>query len=286
MILQKEIRDKAMLHGVPKTTIDKDWVLGHVIFGLFSNELLGSLLIFKGGTCLRKCYFENYRFSEDLDFTLKDPAFEITRDILEAIVQIIQRNSGIIFHIDSFSDMLFENQRVGYKAVIKYWGADHPKNQEIPPHQRWHTYVKLEFITHELMCFDTVPMDLIHPFSDRNQLNLSIPCYSLPEIICEKLRAMIQRKYTAPRDYYDTWYILSNCIHLDWDMINSKVLQKARYKSVNIETVNDFFTEKHVKTLHSHWHPSLGHHIAANDLPPVAFVINELRHELVKNLKL
>jgi hypothetical protein len=29
--------------------------------------------VFKGGTCLKKCYFETYRFSEDLDFTLLDP---------------------------------------------------------------------------------------------------------------------------------------------------------------------------------------------------------------------
>lgn len=28
--------------------------------------------MFKGGTCLKKCYFETYRFSEDLDFTLQD----------------------------------------------------------------------------------------------------------------------------------------------------------------------------------------------------------------------
>jgi len=27
---------------------------------------------FKGGTCLKKCYFETYRFSEDLDFTLTE----------------------------------------------------------------------------------------------------------------------------------------------------------------------------------------------------------------------
>ncbi|MBW6474015.1 MAG: nucleotidyl transferase AbiEii/AbiGii toxin family protein [Anaerolineaceae bacterium] len=26
-------------------------------------------LVFKGGTCLRKCYFPDYRFSENLDFT-------------------------------------------------------------------------------------------------------------------------------------------------------------------------------------------------------------------------
>ncbi|HEY0410225.1 MAG TPA: nucleotidyl transferase AbiEii/AbiGii toxin family protein [Candidatus Dormibacteraeota bacterium] len=32
--------------------------------------VLCELLDRKGGTCLRKCYYETYRFSEDLDFTL------------------------------------------------------------------------------------------------------------------------------------------------------------------------------------------------------------------------
>jgi predicted nucleotidyltransferase component of viral defense system len=38
------------------------------------------VLIFKGGTCLRKCYFPNYRFSEDLDFTSTDATFELTEE--------------------------------------------------------------------------------------------------------------------------------------------------------------------------------------------------------------
>jgi len=33
---------------------------------------LSKVLVFKGGTVLKKVYFEDYRFSEDLDFTLLD----------------------------------------------------------------------------------------------------------------------------------------------------------------------------------------------------------------------
>ena len=35
-------------------------------------ELGDHTQVFKGGTCIKKCYFETYRFSEDLDFTLQD----------------------------------------------------------------------------------------------------------------------------------------------------------------------------------------------------------------------
>jgi len=53
--------------------VEKDYVLGWVLAGISNHEELGSNWVFKGGTCLKKCYFETYRFSEDLDFTIIDP---------------------------------------------------------------------------------------------------------------------------------------------------------------------------------------------------------------------
>ncbi len=72
MLAQNELREKSALWGVPVETVDKDWVLGHVLRGIFSLEL-GPKFVFKGGTCLRKAYFADYRFSEDLDFTAVRP---------------------------------------------------------------------------------------------------------------------------------------------------------------------------------------------------------------------
>ncbi len=53
--------------------VEKDYVLGWLLAGISSHPDLKSRWIFKGGTCLKKCFFETYRFSEDLDFTLVDP---------------------------------------------------------------------------------------------------------------------------------------------------------------------------------------------------------------------
>ena len=59
--------------------IEKDYVLGWLLAGIAAEPALRNLWVFKGGTALRKCYFETYRFSEDLDFTVlpggpQDPA--------------------------------------------------------------------------------------------------------------------------------------------------------------------------------------------------------------------
>jgi len=79
MILQSEIFKKAESTGVPPSTIDNDWVLGHFLGKLFNQNWAKDNWVFKGGTCLKKCYFDGYRFSEDLDFTLVNPDYPITK---------------------------------------------------------------------------------------------------------------------------------------------------------------------------------------------------------------
>lgn len=286
MILQKEIRQVAQTEGVPPTTIDKDWVLGHVLYSLYKHQSLASVLIFKGGTCLRKCYFGNYRFSEDLDFTIQDISI-INKELIEELVKSVAELSGILLHIEQITDMLFENKQVGIKIILKFWGADHPKNQNIPEPQRWHTYIKLEIMCHELLCFPVIKKQLIHNYSDASLLVCEIPSYAIEEVITEKLRAILQRKYTAPRDYYDLWHILTVYKpKIDWPHISVAFKTKTAYKGIECDNTELFFTEKNIKTLHSHWKASLGHHLADNALPNVEQVISELKAILAPNLSL
>ena len=44
--------------------------LGWFLVAVAEHPQAGSQWVFKGGTCLKKCYLETYRFSEDLDFSL------------------------------------------------------------------------------------------------------------------------------------------------------------------------------------------------------------------------
>ena len=74
MIDRREILDMAGTLGLLPHVVEKDYVLGWVLAGIYRQTALAERWIFKGGTCLKKCYFETYRFSEDLDFTLTDPS--------------------------------------------------------------------------------------------------------------------------------------------------------------------------------------------------------------------
>lgn len=66
MIRSAEIRRIAGAAGVEPRIVELDYALGWALRGIASNEYLSKRLVFKGGTCLRKCYFPDYRFSEDL----------------------------------------------------------------------------------------------------------------------------------------------------------------------------------------------------------------------------
>jgi predicted nucleotidyltransferase component of viral defense system len=110
MILQKEIITIAEEKGVLKSTIDKDWVLGHFLGAIYSEPKLREALIFKGGTCLKKCWFPDYRFSEDLDFTSKDSTFELKQNHLDFIGWHVKENAGIPSHVESLKPLMFQDK--------------------------------------------------------------------------------------------------------------------------------------------------------------------------------
>ena len=67
MITKEEIKKIAFSQGLSPTTIEKDYVLGWILLGIAKNPQLSNEWIFKGGTCLKKCYFKKYRFFKDCD---------------------------------------------------------------------------------------------------------------------------------------------------------------------------------------------------------------------------
>jgi predicted nucleotidyltransferase component of viral defense system len=74
MISHEEIKNLVVEWNIREDVIEKDYVIGWVLWGIGQSEELKDKWIFKGGTCLKKCYLETYRFSEDLDFTLMPDA--------------------------------------------------------------------------------------------------------------------------------------------------------------------------------------------------------------------
>jgi predicted nucleotidyltransferase component of viral defense system len=70
VIAKTEIIELAGEWNLRPEVVEKDYVLGWVLAALSQDAGIRDVWILKGGTCVKKCFFETYRFSEDLDFTL------------------------------------------------------------------------------------------------------------------------------------------------------------------------------------------------------------------------
>lgn len=94
--------------------IEKDYVLGWMLAAIAANEELHETWVFKGGTCLRKCYYETYRFSEDLDFTVVENGPEAPETLMTLLPRLsawLYENSGIEIDIDQSSFSRRRNRR-------------------------------------------------------------------------------------------------------------------------------------------------------------------------------
>src|SRR6266851_4786317 len=79
---------------IREDVLERDYCLAWFLTALSQSDLK-TVLGFKGGTALKRCYFGDYRFSEDLDFTLLEalPLEEILRR-LDTVYAEFQRATG------------------------------------------------------------------------------------------------------------------------------------------------------------------------------------------------
>lgn len=274
MILQNEIVQKAKDWKVPADTVDKDYVLGHflsVFIAHYKDDL-----VFKGGTCLRKCYIENYRFSEDLDFTALDKTFVLDQKTLQSIAKITEKNSGIQFSVNKIKPLLFKDKPKGFQVHIKYWGANHSKNQQPLPPQRWQTKIKLEISTDELLLLNTEDLGIMHPYSDELTGNKKSSCYSITEVVAEKLRALKQRSYTAPRDFYDLYHLTEEFNTENWETVIPVFLKKMEHKKIAYESPKDLINQSKLDNVKRAWKTSVAHQITKDHQPNADEIIERV----------
>lgn len=194
MIKPSEIHNKARAVVVRDQQIEKDYILSWILQGVAEIENLAKVLVFKGGTVLKKAYFEDYRFSEDLDFTLLDDKIsneQIFQWFKETFIYILEEANIPLQIIDNN-----EHEDGGINFYISYIGplGGQGNNKR----------VKVDISRSEKLEFTPVWQSLILSYTDQEEHKLL--CYPLEEVLVEKLRAVMQRMQA--RDFYDIWYLL------------------------------------------------------------------------------
>ena len=265
MIPQNEIRDIADKYRVKTITVDKDWVLGHFLNAMFYFENIRENFVFKGGTCLRKCYIPDYRFSEDLDFTLLNKDFPVNDSFIRNIIKKAEEISGIKFSFERNKTQISKDIEQGYEIKIKYWGADHKPFQQPAPAIRWHTFIKLDISHTEKILTDIQLKPINHNYTDKENIVSLIPVYSIEEIVAEKLRSLMQRN--RPRDIYDLWYLLQSFDIGKYKVLKQLLTEKCDYKNIGFSGVADFVNEKKGRRNKREWESSLNHHLPDGKLP-------------------
>ena len=97
MIGTAELHKFAEKEGLRFDQVEKDYVILWLLHGLTRPGLALNGWVFKGGTCLRHCYYPGYRFSEDLDFSCAPRGNNLgaSLEVLGGIVDWIGSESGI-----------------------------------------------------------------------------------------------------------------------------------------------------------------------------------------------
>ncbi|MFZ7168815.1 MAG: nucleotidyl transferase AbiEii/AbiGii toxin family protein [Bacteroidota bacterium] len=264
MIKPGEIQQKANAVGVRDQQIEKDYILSWILFGISKHEHLSKTIVFKGGTVLKKVYFEDYRFSEDLDFTLLNAeisneqifvwfkeVFEIIKDEANIPLDIIDNNEhedgGINFHISYIGPL---------------GGQGNNKK------------VKVDISRSEQLVFEPVMNDVFIGYSDLEEHQLL--CYTLEEVLAEKMRSVMQRMQA--RDYYDIWYLLE-----EHEMDAGFYLSEFETKCKSKDLLHTDFLKKLDERLPQYkgrWKSSMSEQI--KDLPDFDQVEREVQRHLKK----
>ncbi len=264
MIKPGEVQQTANVIGVRDQQIEKDYILSWILFGISKQEHLSKAIVFKGGTVLKKVYFEDYRFSEDLDFTLlngevsNEQIFEWFKEVFE----IIKEEANIPLEIIDNN----EHKDGGINFYISYIGplGGQGNNKR----------VKVDISRSEQLVFEPAMKDVSIGYSDLGKHQLL--CYPLEEVLVEKMRSVMQRMQA--RDFYDLWYLLEQ--HgMDLDFYKNEFEKKCKSKELNPADFPKKLTER-LPQYKGRWQSSMSEQI--QDLPDFDQVVREVQRHLKK----
>ncbi len=270
MIRRQDILDRAEEWRLRPDVVEKDYVLGWLLAALGAGGETGAQWVFKGGTCIKKCFVETYRFSEDLDFSLMPAAVYDEAGLRHALTTAITEAeawSGIRFDLGAM-ELRPRQNRAGsttYEVRLGYAG---PMGGPATPK------VRVDLTQAEPIVLPPERRSIFHSYPDALPDGATVQCYPLEELLAEKTRALMER--TRPRDLYDVVLLLeSDDLHPDLDRAREVLVRKCAAKAIHppsAATVVGLAAES--EELAAEWENMLGHQLPA--LPPLAGLLARL----------
>ena len=233
---------------IPESVLERDYCLAWFLAELAVADLRATLG-FKGGTALKRCYFGDYRFSEDLDFTLiAHVSPDELKARLEPVYASVREASGIVFGFDREDRQKHDNS---YTFYLRYEG----------PLPRAST-VKVDITLHEKIVYPLPERAVLRGYEEFADLpkNRLLPVYSLEEITTEKTLALADRARNEPRDLYDLWHLTSN-EGIELGALADAMRQKLEFRGRPCEGLAEAIRAKEAR-LKALWDSRLGQQMA------------------------
>jgi predicted nucleotidyltransferase component of viral defense system len=267
VIDRREILELAADLSLRPDVVEKDYSLAWLLAGIAHHPELSTWL-FKGGTCLKKAWFETYRFSEDLDFTLErdeqlDESF--LRRTMREVAEWVYRESGLLVPGDGIDVEPYRNARGRAAALVKlsYRGPLGARGS-LPR-------IRLDLTADEQIVLPPERRRISHDYTDEPPDGIWAHCYAFAEVFAEKIRALGDR--ARPRDLYDVVNLFRREDALGArDEIRTVLAAKCAYKGLPVPTLPTI--ELRRAELEADWEDMLGHQLP--QLPPFETYWSEL----------
>jgi predicted nucleotidyltransferase component of viral defense system len=207
--------------------VERDYVFGWLISGLFQASTLADSVVLKGGNALRKGYFPLTRFSDDLDFSTAS-GIDRTNLLsqLNEVCRFVGARTGVRFDLDR-NKIADEQQIDGDRRVYKvrlYFQDFAGIGRELS------LKVRMDLTEADRLYLPSQTRRLIHQYSDAAHCAADIRVVKLEEALADKLKCLIQRRYCY--DLFDTVYaiFISNELAVDRGEIVRVFLKKTVFE--------------------------------------------------------
>ena len=273
MLSETEIKKIAAKAGVDPGIIERDYVLTKILGSLSQQQVFQENFVFKGGTAIKKLFFPEWRFSEDLDFTLIQPMEPLAiKRVFQAACRNCQKEMNLSIEAQGLAwPSEGSHKYPGYVGLKLYYEGPLLKASG------YKNIIKVDVTQDEPIIGDIKALKLIPVYPDDS--NVRIKSYSIEEIMGEKLRSILERGKS--RDYYDVWALLKQY----GKKINGgeavRIFKaKCEHKQIEFSSPTDFLVGKKIELAGGYWKRGLAHQLS--NLPAFDEVIGELRKLLVE----
>ena len=213
----EELRRLSAETGFSSKLLEKDYHLTKMLHRIGEKKIKD--LVFKGGTCLNKCYLGFYRLSEDLDFVYNKDVKGLTKLQIKRILDGLRRE---LFEI--LNELKFKTRKELGKGWNMLTSKEDPKIVGLEIITMYDSLIdasvqtiKLEISFRKKLRNPTKMKAIKHEFIDALgdpilREDVEIEVIDLTENFAEKFRALVIRKNIAIRDIYDIYFILKSKI--------------------------------------------------------------------------